>query len=100
MTGAAVTVTDRIPYSAVVSPEQAVAYCRRMLPKWTQIVLLAWTDFRDPGDESDLVSVPMYSTHLDYGRRMGELCDALVRLGLAAQPSEVLRAMSQEEGGK
>lgn len=98
MSSAAVTVTDRVTYSAVVSPAQAVAYVRRMLPMWAEISTSSWTDFR--GLDDVLVSVPMYPTHMDYGYRMVELVDVLVGLGLAAQPSEVLRAMAQEDAGK
>lgn len=100
MTGAAVTVTDRIPYSAVVSPEQAVAYCRRiLLPRryreepWRgpggRIVFWAPPHYRDGGiivgGDADEAGA----------RYIAEACDALSRLGIASRPSDVLRAMAE-----
>lgn len=106
MTGAAVTVTDRATYSAVVSPEQAVAYCRRVLPKWIERPATSsvyWFVFDNPKGtncEDSIVMVPAMSGSEGYQRRMAVLCESLVSLGFASLPSDVLRAMAQEEVGK
>lgn len=99
VTGAAVTVTDRIPYSAVVSPEQAVAYCRRALGSGWEYRRLpgAGVDkYSFTGRHGGFVAFPVSAEAEDWGRRMAELCDSLVSLGIASRPSDVLRAMSQE----
>ena len=99
--GAAVTVTDRISYSAIVSPEQAVAYCRRILvPKGYEETEDVgppgvWLHFKRPGDAGAWVSCPLRAEAIDYARRMVELCDEIVGEGIASRPSDVLRAMAE-----
>lgn len=43
--------------------------------------------------------VPAMAGSEGYQRRMAVLCESLVSLGFASLPSEVLRAMAQEDAG-
>lgn len=97
-----ITVYDRIPFTASVTPVQAAAWVRARLPEWRESTNgptgplhsgVLWTQFESTEHES--VLVPMVSEFRDYPRRMVELCDALVALGLASKPSEVLRGMAE-----
>lgn len=112
MTSAPVTVVDRISFTCSVSPEQAAAYCRRhpRLAGWRErqwaaewprgiqlhIVLQDPEPARGQCKAHACIMIPMHATFSDYSRRMAELCDALVRLGCAERPSEILLGMGEE----
>lgn len=88
---ASVTVHDRVSFTASVSPEQAAAYVRAKLPGWSE-----WsnrTEILFDGPAMAQVAVPR-TPLADYARRMVELVDALVAIGCAQQPSQVLAAMA------
>lgn len=104
MTPGLVTVIDHIPFSASVSPEQAAAYCRRhpRLAGWTErpaTYSQHWFIFdnsKGTNCADSIIMVPVDSLSDDYSRRMAELCSALVALGCAERPSEILKGMGEE----
>lgn len=104
MTSAPVTVVDRISFTCSVSPEQAAAYCRRhpRLAGWTErppAYSRFWLIFDNPKwttSADSLIMIPTETSDDGYSRRMAELCDALVALGCAERPSEILLGMGEE----
>lgn len=93
-----VRVVDHVPFEAAVNPRQALAYCRRVLVGWEEHPSGVVAVFvRREGAVIGLATeVPLRADFADYPKRMAELCDDLVRLGFASQPSDVLRAMAAE----
>lgn len=112
MTAPLVRVVDHVPFEAAVSPAQALAYCRRMLVGWEEhpwqpmsaraplSILFSAPDvlhpFAEADDHGNAVDIPLRGDLMDYPRRISEVCSDLVRLGFAAKPSDVLRAMAAE----
>lgn len=96
-----VTVVDHVSCSAEVSPEQAAAYVRSKLPSWRESVVsgagVSSHCYTSPDGHTSFM-FPASASAGYYARRMGEVCDTLVALGVAPRPSEVLRAMTT--GGK
>lgn len=97
-----VTVVDHVQHSAAVSPEQAVAFVRALIPTWTERRALEngsdrilWTLFDEPGGTLRQIMIPGQSTYRDYSRRMSEAIDAIVALRHGVdKPSDVLFAMA------
>lgn len=96
MTAPLIRVVDHMPFEAAVSPEQALAYCRRVLRGWEEVKREYSVRFNNPDTEAGDLAVPTSSGASSYEERMGWLCDSLVEFGFATQPSEVLRAMAAE----
>lgn len=94
-----ITVYDRIPHTADVAPAQALAYVRRLLPGWKES---PWADCGRVFERSKraggymAIVVPQREDLADYPRRVAELCDDLVRLGVVSRPSMALRGMAEE----
>lgn len=101
MIAAPVTVVDRVSFTCSVFPEQAAAYCRRhpKLAGWTEdrTSCSLWIRVSPPDDGTDDLRIPTHADWADYSRRMAELCDALVALGCAERPSEILLGMGAEQ---
>lgn len=97
MSAAPVTVTDRLPFTISVSPEQAAAYCRKRpsLAGWTESRGSVWWLFSHP-DGLEQIAIPVLTDARDYSRCMRWAIDELVRMGCADQPSTILRAMAEE----
>ncbi len=62
MKAADVTVIDRVAYSAAVSPEQAVAYVRRVLVGWREVDRAPWRIFNAPDSDAQVL-VPSADSH-------------------------------------
>jgi hypothetical protein len=93
-----VTVIDRVPFTASVSPEQAAAYVRCVLPTWREVRGEVWWLFSEPGDAATgQIALPAATHWRDYSRSVRWACEELVALGIVSRPSEALRAMAAEE---
>jgi hypothetical protein len=102
-----VTVTDKVERSADVTPEHVLAFCRRKLrdergwkeqpgPRPFEDLLVTFTlASRYGGDQVGTVDVPA-GRDQNFAWHVGQACDALVRAGLYARPSEALAAMAAE----
>lgn len=88
-------VTDHIHHAAEVTAAQALAYVRRVLPGWTERRRGPWAVFVSPISDEQ-IRVPLADHWGDYSRRVTEVIGELVDRGVAAQPSDVLRAMAAE----
>ena len=103
MTAPLVRVVDHVAYEAAVTPAQALAYCRRVLVGWEEVTREAppgrpfGIRFTEPAvaPATRQVTVPTYGGAWQ-GNECAALCSDLVRLGFAAKPSDVLRAMAAE----
>jgi len=99
-----ITVYDRVPCTAQVTPAQAIAYLRRRLVKergWTEHVQHRAGDgpiFHafQPRNGWQCVLVPLRDDFADYERRFVELITELVELKIEAQPSVILLSMVAE----
>lgn len=98
VTHASVTVIDKVPHTAEVSPAQAAAYCRAhpKLAGWEEAHGEAWWTFSRPSGVEQ-IAIPARADFRDYARCMRDTIEDLVALGCASQPSEVLRAMAAIE---
>jgi hypothetical protein len=95
-----VTVEDRIRVTCRVTPDQALRFCRRVLPGWTERAERRGSEgvisVSFDGAASGFVRVCIREDYADYGVRMAELCNDLAAWGIVSQPSEALRAMAAE----
>lgn len=92
MTAPLVRVVDHMPFEAAVTPEQALAYCRRVLVGWEEQNFGASVQFYK-GDARLWMPGP---DGKDFAYWASAMCLEIVALGFAAKPSEVLRAMAAE----
>lgn len=96
-----VTVFDRVPFSAEVKPEQALAYTRRVLLPigFEERQLDDHPEVRWFERDGRKINLPSNADAPNYHHRVAMLCDDLMRLGVASQPSVILQAMALVELG-